>query len=32
MDVLIITIPPLLMFIFFNRKIVEGVTAGAVKG
>jgi raffinose/stachyose/melibiose transport system permease protein len=32
MDVLLITIPPLLMFIFFNRKIVEGVTAGAVKG
>ena len=32
MDVLIITIPPLLMFIFFNRKIVEGITAGAVKG
>jgi raffinose/stachyose/melibiose transport system permease protein len=32
MDVLIITIPPLVMFIFFNRKIVEGITAGAVKG
>lgn len=32
MDVLIITVPPLLMFIFFNRKIVEGMTAGAVKG
>jgi raffinose/stachyose/melibiose transport system permease protein len=32
MDVLLITIPPLLMFIFFNRKIVEGLTAGAVKG
>ena len=32
MDVLLITIPPLLMFIFFNRKIVEGITAGAVKG
>ena len=32
MDVLLITIPPLLMFIFFNRKIVEGMTAGAVKG
>ena len=32
MDVILITIPPLLMFIFFNRKIVEGSTAGAVKG
>ncbi len=32
MDVLLITIPPLIMFIFFNRKIVEGMTAGAVKG
>ena len=32
MDVFLITIPPLLMFIFFNRKIVEGMTKGAVKG
>lgn len=32
MDVLLITVPPLIMFIFFNRKIVEGMTAGAVKG
>jgi len=31
-DVLLITIPPLIMFIIFNRKIVEGMTAGAVKG
>jgi raffinose/stachyose/melibiose transport system permease protein len=31
-DVLLITIPPLLMFLFFNRRIVEGMTAGAVKG
>jgi raffinose/stachyose/melibiose transport system permease protein len=31
-DILLITIPPLIMFIFFNRKIVEGLTAGAVKG
>jgi raffinose/stachyose/melibiose transport system permease protein len=31
-DILLITIPPLLLFIFFNRKIVEGQTAGAVKG
>ena len=32
MDVLLITIPPLIMFIFFNRKIVAGLTAGAIKG
>jgi len=31
-DVLLITIPPLLLYIFFNRKIVEGMTSGAVKG
>lgn len=31
-DVLIITIPMLLLFIFFNRKIVDGMVAGAVKG
>ena len=32
MDIVLITIPPLLAFIFFNRKIVAGMTAGAVKG
>jgi len=32
MDILLVTIPPLVMFLFFNRKIVEGMTAGAVKG
>ena len=32
MDVLLITIPPLIMFILFNRKIVAGLTAGAVRG
>lgn len=32
MDVLLITIPPLIMYIFFNRQIVAGMTAGAVKG
>jgi raffinose/stachyose/melibiose transport system permease protein len=32
MDVLLITIPPLVMFMFFNRKIVSGLTAGAIKG
>jgi raffinose/stachyose/melibiose transport system permease protein len=31
-DIVLITIPPLILFIFFNRKIVSGVTAGAVKG
>lgn len=30
--VLLVTIPPLVMFIFFNRKIVEGMAAGSVKG
>ena len=30
-DVILITIPPLVLFIFFNRKIVSGITAGAVK-
>ena len=32
MDILLITIPPLVMYIFFNRQIVAGLTAGAVKG
>ncbi len=31
-DVLLITIPPLVMFMFFQRQIVSGMTAGAVKG
>jgi raffinose/stachyose/melibiose transport system permease protein len=31
-DILLITIPPLVMFLFFNRQIVAGMTAGAVKG
>jgi raffinose/stachyose/melibiose transport system permease protein len=31
-DVVIITIPPLIMFIFFQRQIVSGMTAGAIKG
>lgn len=26
------TIPPLVLFIFFNKKIVAGMTAGSVKG
>ncbi|WP_243740446.1 hypothetical protein [Streptomyces sp. 8K308] len=32
MDILLITIPPLVMFLFFNRQIVAGMTSGAVKG
>lgn len=32
MDVLLITIPPLIMYVFFNRQIVAGMTSGAVKG
>ena len=32
MNILLITVPPLVMFMFFNRKIVAGMTAGAVKG
>jgi len=31
-DVVVITIPPLIMFIFFQRRIVSGLTAGAVRG
>jgi raffinose/stachyose/melibiose transport system permease protein len=31
-DILLITVPMLLMFLFFNKRIVEGMTAGAVKG
>jgi raffinose/stachyose/melibiose transport system permease protein len=32
MDILLITVPPLIMYIFFNRQIVAGMTSGAVKG
>jgi raffinose/stachyose/melibiose transport system permease protein len=32
MNILLITIPPLVVYIFFNRQIVAGLTAGAVKG
>jgi len=31
-DVIVITILPLIMFIFFQRQIVSGLTAGAVRG
>ena len=30
-DVMLITVPPLLLFIFFNKKIVSGMVAGAIK-
>jgi raffinose/stachyose/melibiose transport system permease protein len=32
MNILLITIPPLIMYVFFNRQIVAGLTSGAVKG
>ena len=32
MDILLITIPPLILFVFFNKRIVSGMTAGSVKG
>jgi raffinose/stachyose/melibiose transport system permease protein len=32
MNILIITIPMFLLFIFFNKRIVAGMTAGAIKG
>jgi raffinose/stachyose/melibiose transport system permease protein len=32
MNILLITIPPLIMYLFFNRQIVAGLTAGAIKG
>jgi raffinose/stachyose/melibiose transport system permease protein len=31
-NVLLVTIPPLIVFVVFNRQIVAGMTAGAVKG
>jgi raffinose/stachyose/melibiose transport system permease protein len=31
-NVVLITIPPLIMFMFFQRQIVSGMTAGAIKG
>ena len=32
MDILLITIPPLVLYVFFNRQIVAGMTNGALKG
>jgi raffinose/stachyose/melibiose transport system permease protein len=31
-DIVLISLPPLVLFIFFNKKIVAGMTSGAVKG
>lgn len=31
-DVVIITIPPLILFMFFQRQIVSGMTSGSIKG
>lgn len=31
-NVLLITVPPLVMYVFFQRRIVAGMTSGAVKG
>ena len=31
-DILLITSPPLIVFMIFNKKIVSGLTAGSVKG
>jgi len=31
-DVVIITIPPLIMFLFFQKHIVAGMTTGSIKG
>ncbi len=31
-DVVVVTVPPLIMFMFFQRQIVSGMTSGAIKG
>ena len=31
-DIILITLPMLILFIFFNKKIVAGMVAGSVKG
>lgn len=31
-DVIVVTIPPLVLFMFFQRQIVSGMVAGAIKG
>lgn len=30
-DILLISLPPLIMFLFFNKRIVAGMTAGSIK-
>jgi len=32
MDILLITVPPLILFMFFQKQIVAGLTKGSVKG
>ena len=32
MDILLITLPPLLMFVFFNKQMVAGMMSGSIKG
>ena len=31
-DIVLISLPPLILFMFFNKRIVAGMTAGAIKG
>lgn len=31
MDILLITLPPLVVFLFFNRQIIAGMSSGAIK-
>lgn len=31
-DVILVSIPPLIFFLFFNKKIIDGMTAGSLKG
>jgi raffinose/stachyose/melibiose transport system permease protein len=31
-DVVLISLPPLILFIFFNKQIIDGMVAGAIKG
>ena len=31
-DIIVITVPMLILFLIFNKKIVDGMVAGSVKG
>jgi raffinose/stachyose/melibiose transport system permease protein len=31
-DVIVITIPPLIMFMFFQRQLMAGLASGSLKG